>query len=50
MSWARPTVPKISHRRGSKVASVPAVGTAPALLSLIALTYRGADSHALTAG
>src|SRR5215470_20423808 len=43
MSWARPTVPKMSHGRGSWVASVPAVGTALVLVSLIALTYRGGE-------
>src|SRR6516165_9747296 len=45
MSWARPTVPRISHRRGSGPAPARAAGpagTAPALVSLITLHLSGA--------
>src|SRR5215813_15070720 len=50
ISWARPTVPRISHRRGSRAASVPAAGTVLALVSLIALTYRGGGVHGFLHG
>src|SRR5215475_16093287 len=50
MSWARPTVPRISHRRGARAAAVPAMGTALALVSLIALTYRGSGVHGFLHG
>src|SRR5262249_24627207 len=49
MSWARPTVPRISHRRGGKGGGTRD-GTALALVSLIALTYRGSGVHGFLHG